>query len=116
MSEMSHSLTVQIATVKGTHTVQVRGEVDLQTAPQLRDLLLDTVKKQAGDLLVDLSQVGYMDSSGVASLVKLLARVRREKVSLKLAGLTPRVRSVFEITRLDSVFEICASVEEALRS
>jgi len=66
--------------------------------------------------VVDLSGVGYMDSSGVASLVKLLARVRRRQVDLKLAGMTRRVRSVFEITRLDTVFEIFASVQEALAS
>jgi anti-anti-sigma factor len=55
-----------------------------------------------------------MDSSGVASLVKLLSRVRRSSAALKLCGLTDRVRGVFEITRLDSVFEIYGGEDEAL--
>ena len=96
--------------------VEAVGEIDLHRSAQFQQELLASLDRHPSRIIVDLSQVGYMDSSGVASLVKLLARVRREKVGLKLAGLTPRVRSVFEITRLDSVFEICASVEEAMRS
>ena len=65
-------------------------------------------------IVVDLSGVPYMDSSGVASLVKLLARIRKTGIELRLCGLTDRVRSIFEITRLDSVFQIYPSQQEAL--
>ena len=70
--------------------------------------------KQAGWKTRFLADVPYMDSSGVASLVKLLSRARKSGSELALANLNDRVRSVFEITRLDSVFRICGSEEEAL--
>jgi anti-sigma B factor antagonist len=96
--------------------VEAQGDIDLHRSAQFQHDLLEPLERSPQAVIVDLSGVPYMDSSGVASLVKLLARVRRDKIALKLAGLTPRVRSVFEITRLDSVFEIYPSVQEALGS
>lgn len=94
--------------------VQVVGDVDLNRSPALQDALLKLLDEKPSAVIIDLTGVGYMDSSGVASLVKLLSRVRQKGVSLKLAGLTDRVRNIFEITRLDSVFEIHGTCEEAL--
>ena len=96
--------------------VDIAGDIDLHRSQAFQRALLEILDDKPERVVVNLAEVPYMDSSGVASLVKLLARVRREKVDLKLAGLTPRVRSVFEITRLDSVFEIFGSAEEALGS
>jgi anti-sigma B factor antagonist len=101
---------------RGTVVVEAVGDVDLHRSAGFQQELLAVLDERPKRIVVDLSGVGYMDSSGVASLVKLLARVRREQVSLKLTGLTPRVRSVFEITRLDTVFEIFPTQQEALES
>lgn len=94
--------------------VGVSGDVDLTRSPALQDALLELLEKGPSRVVIDLSGVGYMDSSGVASLVKLLSRVRKKNVSLSLVGLTDRVRNIFEITRLDSVFDIHDTREEAL--
>ncbi|MGC9454493.1 MAG: STAS domain-containing protein [Phycisphaerae bacterium] len=99
---------------QGTAVVQVVGDIDLNRSPALQDALLKLLDENPSTVVIDLGGVGYMDSSGVASLVKLLSRVRKKGVSLKLAGLTDRVRNIFEITRLDSVFEIHGTREEAL--
>ena len=99
-----------------TAVVVAAGDIDLRHSAEFQRVLLEVLQAGPKRIVVDLSGVGYMDSSGVASLVKLLARVRRRQVDLKLAGMTRRVRSVFEITRLDTVFEIFASVQEALAS
>ena len=96
--------------------VEAAGDIDLHRSAEFQRALLELPAKRPARIVLDLSAVPYMDSSGVASLVKLLARVRRENIALKLAGLTPRVRSVFEITRLTTVFEIFATTEEALNS
>ena len=96
--------------------VEAAGDIDLHRSSDFQEALLALLTEKPETIVVDLSAVGYMDSSGVASLVKLLARVRRDGVRLKLACMTARVRSVFEITRLDTVFEIFASQEEALAS
>ncbi len=92
------------------------GEVDLHRSSAFQKALLEPLSRRPQRMIVDLSGVSYMDSSGVASLVKLLSRVRRDNVDLRLAGLTPRVRSVFEITRLDTVFNLYPDVQEALDS
>ena len=94
--------------------VDVAGEIDLNTSNAFQQDLLELLDKSPERVVVNLSGVSYMDSSGVASLVKLLSRVRKTGVALRLAAMTDRVRSVFEITRLDSVFNIHANVEEAL--
>jgi anti-sigma B factor antagonist len=96
--------------------VEAVGDIDLHRSAEFQEELLALPEQRPEQIIVDLSGVTYMDSSGVASLVKLLARVRRTNMALKLVGLTPRVRSVFEITRLETVFEIYPSREEALRS
>jgi len=96
--------------------VEAAGDIDLHRSTTFQQGLLDVARGGPERIVLDLAGVGYMDSSGVASLVKLLARVRRDGVELKLAGLTPRVRSVFEITRLDTVFDIHGSTEEALQA
>jgi anti-sigma B factor antagonist len=94
--------------------VNLTGDIDLHRSAELQQSLLALVDKAPRAIVLDLSGVPYMDSSGVASLVKLLTRVRAKDIDLKLCGLTARVRSMFEITRLDSVFSIHPSVAEAL--
>jgi len=94
--------------------VKVAGDIDLGRSAEFQRALLELPAQRPERIVVDLSGVPYMDSSGVASLVKLLSRVRRSGVGLKLVGLTPRVRGVFEITRLDKVFDILPSGREAL--
>jgi anti-sigma B factor antagonist len=91
------------------------GDIDLHRSADFQQALVEPLAKHPTVMIVNLAGVPYMDSSGVASLVKLLARVRRDKVALRLAALTPRVRSVFEITRLDTVFDIFATEQEAMK-
>jgi len=94
--------------------VRAAGEIDLNSSPAFQQELLKLLDRRPEKIVINLSEVSYMDSSGVASLVKLLSRARRGQTSLYLVGLTDRVRGVFEITRLDSVFDICRTEEEAL--
>lgn len=95
--------------------LQVAGDIDLERSIAFQQALLELMDSQdPRRIVVNLSKVPYMDSSGVASLVKLLSRVRKSGRTLRLAGLTDRVRSIFEITRLDSVFEIYPTEREAL--
>ena len=99
-----------------TAVVEVNGDIDLQRSKDFQRGLTALFEGAPKGIVLDLSGVPYMDSSGVASLVKLLSRVRRERISLRLAGLTARVRSVFETTRLDAVFDIFPTPQEALEA
>lgn len=94
--------------------VDAVGEINLEASSSFQKTLLEQVDKNPGCLVVNLSGVDYMDSSGVASLVKVMSRCRAVGVSLRLAGLTRRVRSIMEITRLDKIFDIHDTVEAAL--
>jgi len=97
-----------------TAVVDVEGDIDLSRSPQFQRSLLAVLDRRPTRVVVNLSAVAYMDSSGVASLVKLLSRTRKQGISLALAGLGERVRSIFEITRLDTVFETYPTEKEAL--
>ena len=94
--------------------VDVRGDVDLDRSGEFQQSLLGVMDQRPERIVVNLAEVPYMDSSGVASLVKLLSRARRQQVGLRLVALADRVRSIFQITRLDGIFEIHATVQEAL--
>jgi anti-sigma B factor antagonist len=96
--------------------VVLSGEVDLQHSPQLHATLVDIAAGRPKRLILNLSQVNYMDSSGVGTLVELLRRVNAYKGKLALVGMTERVRSVFEVTKLDRFFSIHPSEEEAARA
>ena len=89
------------------------GEVDLASSPALRTRLSQIISESPKKLILDLSRVPYMDSSGVATLVEALQQSRRKSTVLLLASLQDRVKSVFEIARLDTVFDIKADVATA---
>lgn len=96
--------------------VDVQGDIDLNRSVDFQKAILSVLegKPHPSKMLINLTLAEYMDSSGVASLVKLLSKARKSNVGLVLFGMSKRVRSVFEITRLDSVFEIKNSEQEAL--
>jgi anti-sigma B factor antagonist len=94
--------------------VALGGEIDLQHSPQVRVRLIEEAKSMPARLVVDLSGVTYMDSSGVASLVEGMQRVRAYGGQMMLVGPSDRVRSIFEIAKLDTIFSIVATREEAL--
>jgi len=104
----------EIRWVDQTAVVHVVGDVDLSRSTEFQQSLLALMDRKPERIVVDLAGVEYMDSSGVASLVKLLSRSRKAGAQLSLVGLGERVRSIFEITRLDTVFDIFATIEEAM--
>jgi anti-sigma B factor antagonist len=99
----------------GTIIVDVTGDVDMNASPGLRRTLLESVRKTPR-LVVNLSEVQYVDSSGIASLVEVLKEARDKKKRLILFGLNPAVREALQLTRLTKIFEILGSEEEALRA
>ncbi len=86
--------------------IGVKGEVDLYTSPQLRTAILKAVPAAGNGVAVDLSGVGYIDSSGVATLVEGLRSAREHGKTFTLVAPSQSVMQVLELTRLDQVFEI----------
>ena len=104
----------EIREEKGVAVVTLRGDVDLESSPAVRKTLMECVNREGG-LLVDLAEVSYIDSSGVASLVEAFQSARKNKRRFALAAVSPAAMRVLELARLDQVFTIHASVTEALR-
>ncbi len=94
--------------------VAFEGEIDLQTSPQVRALLLDCVERN-GVVVVDLAGVTYIDSSGIASLVEAYQLAKQRSSVLALAAVGPAALRVLQLARLDRVFPIHERVEDALR-
>jgi len=94
--------------------LELTGEVDLHRSVALRGVLLDIMEEKPPRLVIVMQDVEFMDSSGLATLVEALQISRRNGTKLFLVGLRPRVRSIFEISRLDGIFSICRDEAEAL--
>ena len=93
--------------------VRLSGDVDLEHCVPVRQLLLDAVGR-GRDLLIDLSGVTYVDSSGIASMVEALQLASKNGTALKLFSAPDQVRRVFELARLDQVFGIHPNLDAAL--
>ena len=94
--------------------MELAGDIDLHHSVDLRQHLLDIMEKRPCVTIVNMSQVAFMDSSGLATLVEALQLCRRYEGELRLVGMQPRLRSIFEISRLDSIFKTYDSEAEAL--
>jgi anti-sigma B factor antagonist len=109
-------MTNQFKEQDGRLIVALDGEVDLSRAPETRRLLLDCVAR-GQEILVDLSGVTYIDSSGIASLVEALQEAGKKGIGLGLVAViavSDDARKVFELARLDKVFTIHSDLDTAL--
>lgn len=97
----------------GGAVVALNGDVDLQTSPEARRILLEVVSNHR-IVVVDLSAVSYIDSSGIASLVEALQRGRQSGSRLALASVSEAALRVLQLAKLDKVFKIYPSVDVAL--
>ncbi|MFD0856647.1 STAS domain-containing protein [Actinomadura adrarensis] len=100
----------------GCAVVRVAGEVDAATAPGVREKVLELVAKGSAHLIVDLTDVGFLDSTGLGMLVGSLKRVRVHEGSLMVVTSAEHIRRVFRITGLHNVFPLPTSVLDAVRS
>lgn len=94
--------------------VHVGGEIDVYTAPLVREKLDEQITAGRNDLVVDLTDVTFLDSTGLGVLVGRLKLTRSLGGSMRIVGTDDRVLKVFAITGLDKVFDIHADVDSAL--
>jgi anti-sigma B factor antagonist len=108
---------VELAVTKqgaqGVPVVGVSGEVDVYAAPALRDGLTDLLQ-QGGPVIVDLTEVGFLGSTGLGALVAARTAAAERGASLPLVCTHQRILKLFTITGLDGVFTIHGTVEDAL--
>ena len=95
---------------EGVLIFQVGGEINISTSPELKKHF---EKQLPAKIIVDLEKVGYIDSSGLATLVEILKKTKMRGGSLALSGMSDKVKSLFEITKLDKLFVIARNQDEA---
>jgi anti-sigma B factor antagonist len=102
-------------TKDGIEIVDVEGEIDVYTAPRLRELLIELVNTGFYQLVVNMEKVEFLDSTGLGVLVGGLKRVRAHDGSLDLVCTQERILKIFRITGLTKVFGIHDTVDEAIK-
>jgi len=96
-----------------TSLIQLEGEVDVYTAPQLKQQIISLLDGGARHVIVNLSGVDYLDSTALGVLIGGLKRLRERDGNLELICPNPRIKRIFEITGLDRIFNIYATEEES---
>jgi anti-sigma B factor antagonist len=96
------------------NVLPLEGEIDLHVSPRVAAALRTLIEQKPGRLVVDLSRVTYIDSSGLAALIEGMQNVEAYGGKFVLAGVQENVRPIFEIARLDQVFIIFPHVDAAL--
>jgi len=91
------------------------GEININTSPDLRKVFDDLISKKAIKVVLDLKEVTYIDSSGLATLIEMLRRMKKFDGKLRLCDLSDKIRSLFEITKLTKLFEMFSNEEEAIK-
>jgi anti-sigma B factor antagonist len=94
--------------------VSPSGEIDVAAAPRLRELLTDLVNDESVNLVIDLDNTDFIDSTGLGVLVGALRRARSAGGDVRLACTNSRILKVIDITGLDEVFAVGASVDDAI--
>jgi anti-sigma B factor antagonist len=107
-------LELRVADHDGWTVVSLSGEVDVAAAPSLREGLIDLVVSGRSRLVIDLGDVDFLDSTGLGVIVGVLKRVRTHDGDLRVLCPTPRLRRVFEVTRLDRALVVADTFEQAV--
>src|SRR3989338_5504004 len=89
-------------------------EIDINSSPGIKKAFDKLIAKKEPKVVVNFSKVSYVDSSGLATLVEVLKNMRQYGGRLRLTNLSPKIKSLFEITKLEKLFDIVAEEEEAV--
>jgi anti-sigma B factor antagonist len=100
----------------GADIFRPEGDLDINTSPEFKMFFDKMAKEKSGKMVIDFKNVGYVDSSGLATLVEIFKKVRAYNGKMKLSGFSPKVRGLFEITKLDRLFNIFDNEDDALDS
>ena len=98
----------------GVLVVRVEGQLIVGNRSELKELVHAALAAGERKFLLDFARTGYIDSSGLGALVSLGKKVREEGGEMRLAGLNEDLRSLFELTKLDTLFSIAETPQQAL--
>ena len=105
---------IEISDTGGIMTLRLSGEIDLHASPALRAELQKCAHSKVSALLLDFTAVAYIDSSGLATLIEYIRESSPFKGRLALFGLQKKVRTIFDLVRLNELFVISGTADEAV--
>lgn len=107
-------MAVKTETKNGLVVCQIDGDIDINSSPDIKKAFDKLISKKTPRMVINLSKVNYVDSSGLATLVEILKNMRMYGGKMRITNLSPKVKGLFEITKLDRLFEILPEEEEAV--
>lgn len=107
-------LNISTRAQSGFEVITLEGEIDLYVAPKVREAVLQACERAGKGVLVDLTAVPYMDSSGIATLIEGLQWSRREGGHFVLAGVQEPVLDTLKLARLHELFDLFPTIQDAL--
>mgnify|MGYP005671206887 CR=1 FL=1 len=107
-------MNIQIEILNDSTIISLDGDVDTIESNTLRNQLKQILESSSSRIVIDLSGVKYMDSSGIATLIEALQLCKQNSKQFVICGLQDGVRSIIELARLDTIFIITSNREEAL--
>ncbi len=107
---------IKIKDREGAKIIALSGDIDMYTSPEVRKQLLRLIDQRVPVIMVDLADVTYIDSSGIATFVEGLKGMMSYSGRLKFFGIPMRVKEIFNFSKLDRVFDMYGSMEDAFKS
>jgi anti-sigma B factor antagonist len=98
------------------HVLAVRGEIDLFTAPELKQVLAESIEAGRIRIVVDLAETTFLDSTALGVLIGAVKRLRSREGALAIVNVDENIAKTFEITGLDQIFTIVPTREEAVEA
>lgn len=110
---MNQELVIEQKTIGDMTVLRPTGDIDMARSSAIRKVVTEVIRARPAKLVIDLSAVEYMDSSGIATMIEALQSSMRNKIKFALVGVGSRVKVAFEITKLLGMFQIYDTVEDA---
>lgn len=96
--------------------LDISGEIDLYNAPEIKDIVNKLIEQKKYNVIINLKDVTYIDSSGIGALISSLSNLKKYQGGLKIINVFASVKKVFELTKLTSFFDIYDSEDDAVKA
>ncbi|MDN4075304.1 STAS domain-containing protein [Fictibacillus terranigra] len=100
------NLKIKHEQLNDSHYLVLNGEIDIYTAPKLKEVLIPLSEEKRKDIIIDLQQIDFMDNTGLGIFIKVLKSLKKNDSTLKLRGLTDHVHRLFDVSGLTEVMDI----------
>ncbi len=108
-------MNIEVKTQENVQVLYCGGSLDADSVAGFKKVAYDLVTNGSTRFVIDCSRLNFIDSMGLGVLISLLRRVRQREGDVKVAGLSDEVKTIFEITRLHRLFDVCTDSPTAVK-